>query len=301
MKNVLSIAGSDPSGGAGFQADLKTMCALGVYGMTVITAVIAQNTQGVYRLQEVEPDMVAAQIEAVFEDIRVDAVKIGMVSNAEIIRVIREGILRYKAKNIVIDPVMVAKSGDPLLRPEAEQAVRDFSSLADILTPNIPEAEILSGMSIRSKEEMLLAAEKIAVLGAANVLVKGGHLVGADAEDLFYANGLTTGNAAGRAIWLPAKRIETRHTHGTGCTLSSAIACRLALGDSPEAAVRAAKDYITQAIADSYAVGKGNGPVGHLTDLYRRAGMDPAVFEAAAPETAAPAAEITVITAEVGA
>jgi hydroxymethylpyrimidine/phosphomethylpyrimidine kinase len=271
MKYVLTIAGSDSGGGAGIQADLKTMCALGVYGMSVITAVTAQNTRGVYGVQEIEPDMVAAQIEAVFTDIRVDAVKIGMVSSAEIIRTVRDCLLRFKAQNIVIDPVMVAKSGDPLLRPEAEQAVRDFTALADMLTPNIPEAEILSGLKICTEDDMLRAAEKIAVLGGGSggprhLLIKGGHLPGTGAEDLFYSGG--------RAVWLPAKRIETRHTHGTGCTLSSAIACRLALGDSPEAAVRAAKDYITQAIIDSYDLGKGTGPVGHLSALYRRAGME---------------------------
>jgi hydroxymethylpyrimidine/phosphomethylpyrimidine kinase len=249
------------------------MCALGVYGMTVITAVTAQNTQGVYRVREIEPSMVTAQIEAVFDDIPVDAVKIGMVSSIEIIQTIRECLFRYRAKNIVIDPVMVAKSGDALLRPEAQQGAREFAALADILTPNIPEAEILSGMSIRSREDMIRAAEKISALGRGprNVLLKGGHRLGqyqlgTEAEDLFYTGG--------RAVWLPAKRIETRHTHGTGCTLSSAIACRLALGDSPEEAVRAAKKYITQAIADFYAVGKGNGPVGHLAALYRRAGME---------------------------
>jgi hydroxymethylpyrimidine/phosphomethylpyrimidine kinase len=277
MKNVLSIAGSDSSGGAGIQADLKTMCALGVYGMTVITALTAQNTQRVYKVLEIESGMVAAQLEAVFTDIRVDAVKVGMVSSVEIIQTIRECLLRFNAKNIVIDPVMVAKSGDPLLRPEAEQAVRDFTALADILTPNIPEAEILSGMQIHTKDDMLLAAEKITALGGGsrgpkNVLVKGGHRLGTDAEDLFYSAGMAPGT--GRVLWLPEKRIETRHTHGTGCTLSSAIACRLALGDSPEAAVRSAKKYITQAITDFYAVGKGNGPVGHLTDLYRRAGLE---------------------------
>jgi hydroxymethylpyrimidine/phosphomethylpyrimidine kinase len=225
----------------------------------------------VYRVQEIEPGMVAAQIEAVFTDIRVDAVKIGMVFSAEIIQAVRECLLRFKAQNIVIDPVMTAKSGDPLLRPEAREAVRDFAVLADILTPNIPEAEILSGLRIHTKEDMLRAAEKIAALGGVSrgprhILIKGGHRLGTDAEDLFYSGG--------RVVWLPAKRIETRHTHGTGCTLSAAIACRLALGDSPEAAVRAAKDYITQAIKDCYAVGGGNGPVGHLTALYRRAGLE---------------------------
>jgi hydroxymethylpyrimidine/phosphomethylpyrimidine kinase len=241
------------------------MCALGVYGMTVITALTAQNTQGVYRIEEIDGGMVAAQIEAVYSDIRVDAVKIGMVSSREIIGVIREQLLRFNAKNIVIDPVMTAKSGDPLLKPEAEEAIREFSAMADVLTPNIPEAEILSGESIQSRDEMIHAAEKIAAMGAKSVLVKGGHRRGSDAEDLFYSSGA--------AIWLPARRIDTRHTHGTGCTLSSAIACRLALGDSPEEAVRSAKDYITRAIADSYAAGKGNGPVGHLAELYRRAGL----------------------------
>jgi hydroxymethylpyrimidine/phosphomethylpyrimidine kinase len=219
----------------------------------------------VYRVQEIEPGMVAAQIEAVFTDIRVDAVKIGMVSSTEIIQTVRDCLLRFKAQNMVIDPVMVAKSGDPLLHPEAEHAVRDFAALADIITPNIPEAEILAGLSIRTEEDMQRAAEIIAEQGAKNVLIKGGHRLGTDAEDLFYSSG--------RVVWLPAKRIETRHTHGTGCTLSSAIACRLALGDSPETAVRAAKEYITQAIKDCYAVGGGRGPVGHLSALYRRAGM----------------------------
>jgi hydroxymethylpyrimidine/phosphomethylpyrimidine kinase len=271
MKHVLSIAGSDSSGGAGIQADLKTMCALGVYGMTAITALTAQNTRGVYRVQEIEPGMVAAQIEAVFTDIRVDAVKIGMVSSEEIIGTIRDCLLRFKAQNIVIDPVMVAKSGDPLLRPGAERAVRDFAALADILTPNIPEAELLSGMTIRTGEDMLRAAEKLAARdgtsrGPRHILIKGGHRLENGAEDLFYSGG--------RVLRLPAKRIETRHTHGTGCTLSTAIACRLALGDSPEEAVRAAKDYITRAIRDAYALGGGSGPVGHLADLYRRAGME---------------------------
>jgi hydroxymethylpyrimidine/phosphomethylpyrimidine kinase len=271
MKNVLTIAGSDSSGGAGIQADLKTMCAFGVYGMTAITALTAQNTQGVYRVLEIEPSMVAAQIEAVFTDIRVDAVKIGMVSGTEIIKAVSGCLLRFNAQNIVIDPVMTAKSGDRLLRPEAEQSVRDFAALADILTPNIPEAEILSGIPIHTADDMLLAAEKIAALngvsgGPRHILIKGGHRLGTGSEDLFYSGG--------RAVMLQAERIETRHTHGTGCTLSSAIACRLALGDSPEAAVRAAKDYITQAIKDSYAVGGGSGPVGHLAALYRRAGVE---------------------------
>jgi len=266
MKNVLSIAGSDSSGGAGIQADLKTMCALGVYGMTVITAITAQNTQGVYRVQEIEPPMVDAQIDAVFKDIRVDAVKIGMVSGTDIIHIIRARLLELHAKNIVVDPVMVAKSGHRLLRPEALDAVRELAGIADVVTPNIPEAELLCGFAIESEDDMQSAARKIASLGVKNVLVKGGHRLGSDASDLLFADG--------KFVRLQTRRIDTRHTHGTGCTLSSAIACRLALGDSVEDAVRAAKDYITEAIANAYAVGGGNGPVGHLAALYRKAGIN---------------------------
>ena len=265
MKNVLSIAGSDSSGGAGVQADLKTMCALGVYGMTVITAITAQNTQGVYGVQEIEPPMVEAQIDAVFKDIRVDAVKIGMVSSADIIHIIRKSLLNLKAKNIVLDPVMVSKSGYELLRPEAIDAVRELAGIADVITPNIPEAQLLSGLSIKTEDDMQEVARKIAALGAKNVLVKGGHRLGSDAVDLLFAGG--------NFVRLQTRRIDTKHTHGTGCTLSSAIACRLALGDSVEDAARAAKDYITEAIANAYAVGGGNGPVGHLAALYRKAGI----------------------------
>ncbi|MCL1930747.1 MAG: bifunctional hydroxymethylpyrimidine kinase/phosphomethylpyrimidine kinase [Treponema sp.] len=265
MKNVLSIAGSDSSGGAGIQADLKTMCALGVYGMTVITAITAQNTQGVYGVQEIDPPMVEAQIDTVFKDIRVDAVKIGMVSSTEIIHIIRKSLLARKAHNIVLDPVMVSKSGHELLRPEAMDAVRELAGIADVLTPNIPEAELLSGLSIKTEDDMQEVARKIAALGAKNVLVKGGHRLGSDAVDLLFAGG--------NFVRLQTRRIDTKHTHGTGCTLSSAIACRLALGDSVEDAARAAKDYITEAIANAYAVGGGNGPVGHLAALYRKAGI----------------------------
>ncbi|MCL1855908.1 MAG: bifunctional hydroxymethylpyrimidine kinase/phosphomethylpyrimidine kinase, partial [Clostridia bacterium] len=238
-----------------------------VYGMTVITAITAQNTRGVYGVQEIDAPMVAAQIEAVFNDIRVDAVKIGMVSGIDIIHTIRESLLERKAKNIVVDPVMVSKSGYSLLRPEALDAVRGLAAIADVLTPNIPEAELLSGLSIKTEEDMQAAARKIAVMGAKAVLVKGGHRLGNDAVDLLFADG--------KFVRLQTTRIDTKHTHGTGCTLSSAIASRLALGDSVEAAVRTAKDYITRAISDAYPVGGGSGPVGHLTDLYRKAGMHP--------------------------
>jgi hydroxymethylpyrimidine/phosphomethylpyrimidine kinase len=266
VKNVLTIAGSDSSGGAGIQADLKTMCALGVYGMSVITAVTAQNTQGVYGVQEIDPPMVDGQIRAVFEDIRVDALKVGMVSSAEIIETIRERLLALKAKNIVVDPVMVSKSGYSLLRKDAEQAILRLVEIADVVTPNIPEAEILAGFSIKTGEDMRRAAGIIAGLGAKNVLIKGGHRMGDGAGDLLLAGGTY--------VFLRAERIDTKHTHGTGCTLSAAIACRLALEDTVEEAARAAKKYITQAIADSYNLGKGTGPVGHLAELYRKAGME---------------------------
>ncbi|MHB9292810.1 hydroxymethylpyrimidine/phosphomethylpyrimidine kinase [Hollandina sp. SP2] len=266
MKNVLTIAGSDSSGGAGIQADLKTMCALGVYGMSVITAVTAQNTREVYGVQEIDADMVERQIQAVFEDIRVDAVKVGMVSSAGIIKTIRERLLALGAKNIVVDPVMVSKSGYSLLREEALPAIRVLTEIADVVTPNIPEAEILAGFPIKTEEDMRLAAGVIAEQGAKNVLIKGGHRMAEGAADLL----LTRGNF----VFLRAGRINTKNTHGTGCTLSAAIASRLALGDPVEDAVLAAKDYITQAIADSYDAGKGPGPVGHLHALYRRAGME---------------------------
>jgi hydroxymethylpyrimidine/phosphomethylpyrimidine kinase len=267
MKNVLSIAGSDSSGGAGIQADLKTMCALGVYGMTAITAVTAQNTQGVYGVREIEPALIKAQIDAVFRDIRVDAVKIGMVPGAEGIGVLRECLAAFNAKNIVVDPVMVSKGGFRLLRLEALDAVKGLAAIADVFTPNIPEAELLCGFSIAAEEDMRKAAWKLAALGAKNVLIKGGHRLGADAADLLFTGG--------GFVRLQTRRIDTIHTHGTGCTLSSAIASRLALGDPVEEAVRAAKDYITGAIMDAYPVGQGIGPVGHLAALYRKAGMEP--------------------------
>jgi hydroxymethylpyrimidine/phosphomethylpyrimidine kinase len=265
MKNVLTIAGSDCSGGAGIQADLKTMCALGVYGMSVITAVTVQNTRGVYGVQEIDTDIVDGQIRAVFEDIRVDAVKVGMVSSAGIITTIRERLLFLGAKNIVVDPVMVSKSGYSLLRKEAEQAIHELTEIADVVTPNIPEAEILAGFSITGEEDMRRAAECIAGRGAKSVLIKGGHRRAAEAGDLLLAGG--------EFRFLRADWVDTKNTHGTGCTLSAAIASRLALGDTVEEAVRAAKAYITRAIADSYSAGKGAGPVGHLAALYRKAGM----------------------------
>lgn len=236
--------------------------------MTAITAITAQNTRGVRAVREIEPPMVAAQIDAVFSDIRVDAVKIGMVSGADIIRVIRDSLVSYKARNIVLDPVMVSKSGCRLLREDALEAVRELAAIADLVTPNIPEAELLCGFSIKTEDDMRKAAEALVALGAKSALVKGGHRLGSDAADLLFTGG--------RFVMLRTGRIDTLHTHGTGCTLSSAIASRLALGDTTEAAARAAKDYITRAIADAYPLGGGTGPVGHLSALYRRAGMEEA-------------------------
>lgn len=264
MKHVLTVAGSDPSGGAGIQADLKTMCALGVYGMSVITAVTVQNTRKVYDVQEIDPRIVAGQMDAVFEDIRVDAVKIGMVSDEKIIGTIREQLLRHGAKRIVADPVMVSKSGYRLLRKEAEAAMAGLVEIADVVTPNIPEAELLTGLEIRSPWEMEEAARRIRGMGAKNVLVKGGHLPG-DANDL-----LLTEEGE---FWLPGPRIPTKNTHGTGCTLSSAIACGLARGYPVRRAVQEAKTYITQAIWDSLSIGQGVGPLGHMVQLYRDAGL----------------------------
>jgi hydroxymethylpyrimidine/phosphomethylpyrimidine kinase len=280
MKNVLSIAGSDSGGGAGIQADLKTMCALGVYGMTAITAVTAQNTQAVRGVQEIGEQMVEDQISAVFEDMRVDAVKVGMVSSAAIIGAVERCLKRYGAENVVLDPVMVSKSGCHLLKSDAIGRMREFVACARVVTPNIPEAELLCGFPVRTGADMRAAAEALVGMGAKSALVKGGHRM--DAADA--GGGRRTGSnrggyssdlllAGGEFLWLESPRIDTKNTHGTGCTLSSAIACRLALGDSVVDAVRAAKAYITQAIADATDIGMGASPVGHMAALYRRAGM----------------------------
>lgn len=266
MKHVLTIAGSDPSGGAGIQADLKTMCAHGVYGMSVIAAVTVQNTKKVYDVQDIAPHIVAGQIDAIYTDISVHAVKIGMVSNTTLIDTIRSKLVEYGAQNIVVDPVMVSKSGYRLLKEEAEGSIKSLCTIADIVTPNIPEAEILSGMQIHSNQDMYAAAERIVSLGAKNVLIKGGHRDG-DADDLLYT-------AKGDILWFPSPRINTKHTHGTGCTLSSAIACNLATGMLMPHAVSAAKAYITIAIKNGLDIGHGVGPVGHLVQLYEDVGME---------------------------
>lgn len=259
MKTALSIAGTDPSGGAGIQADLKTMTMNGVFAMSAITALVAQNTTGVKAIVEMTPEFVGQQIDVVFEDIPPDAVKIGMVSSTPLIEVIAERLRFYQAKNIVVDPVMVATSGDRLISEEAVDTLkRCLLPLATVVTPNIPEAEILSGMTIGSEADMEAAAGKISREYSCAVLLKGGHNVN-DANDLLYAHG--TGK------WFYGKRIQNPNTHGTGCTLSSAIASNLAKGFDLETAVERAKAYISGALAAMLDLGKGRGPMQHNFNL----------------------------------
>lgn len=255
MKTALSIAGTDPTGGAGAQADLKTMTVNGVFGMSVITALVAQNTTGVRAVQESTPEFLRQQLDAVFEDIVPDAVKIGMVSSSELIRVIAERLRYYKARNVVVDPVMVATAGSALIQNDAVQTmIRELFPLAAVITPNIPEAEVLSGMSIRTKAEMEAAAAKINASCGCAVLLKGGHSVN-DANDLLCADGCLQ--------WFEGRRIENPNTHGTGCTLSSAIAANLAKGYPLEQAVQRAKDYLSAALAEMLDLGSGSGPLDH--------------------------------------
>lgn len=265
MKNLLTIAGSDSSGGAGIQADLKTFAAHGTFGMSVITAVTAQNTCGVTKVQNIDCAVVKAQIEAVFDDIRVDAVKIGMVSQPEIIETIANCLRYYQPKIIVVDPVMISKSGYPLLAPEAcATLIKELLPLATLLTPNLPEAEAITGLRVTKKEEMRPVAEKIIALGAQAVLVKGGHL-NDTADDLLFDGA--------NEVWFPGKRIATKNTHGTGCTLSSSLAANLAKGLSLREAVQSSKDYVTTAIEHGIALGSGCGPTHHFVELYRKAGL----------------------------
>ncbi|MCE5285681.1 MAG: bifunctional hydroxymethylpyrimidine kinase/phosphomethylpyrimidine kinase [Pelosinus sp.] len=265
MKKVLTIAGSDSSAGAGIQADLKTFAAHGVYGLSVITAVTAQNTQGVTAVENLTNAIVAKQLEAIFSDIAVDAVKIGMVSQAKTISVIAEKLTEYKAPQIVVDTVMVSSSGYPLLEPKAQQVlVRELLPLAAVVTPNIPEAEVLSGLKIRSCDDMKEAACCIREMGPQHVLVKGGHALGDPVDVLFDGAEFTI---------LSGKRINTKHTHGTGCTLSSAIAANLAKGLSAAEAVCRAKEFITMAIEHSLDIGRGAGPTHHFYGLYEKSGM----------------------------
>lgn len=258
---VLTIAGSDSGGGAGIQADLKTIAANGCYGMSVITALTAQNTLGVRAIHAVPVDFVQAQLDAVLPDIGCDAVKIGMLFSAELIRTVAEGLQRHGVKRIVLDPVMVAQSGDKLVQDEAIEALRKYLiPLAGIITPNLPEASVLLGRDIRTAKEIRLAAVELAGLGCGAVLIKGGHLESGDCDDCLYLA------AEKRMILLPGKRVATGNNHGTGCTLSSAIAANIAKGAEVEAAVRRAKVYITAAIeaGAAYKIGNGHGPVHHF-------------------------------------
>ena len=257
MEAVLSIAGSDSSGGAGIQADIKTIAAHKLFAETALTALTAQNTCGVSGVLEIEPAFVAAQIDRVFEDIRPAAVKIGMVSSAAIIEAIAERLVAHQAQHIVVDPVMVATSGSRLINEEAVEAlVQYLIPLAEVITPNMPEASVLCGFDVVDEASMERAALKLAKMGKGAVLVKGGHRTDR-ADDLLAATD-------GSLVWLRAPRIATENTHGTGCTLSSAIACGLAQGYTAEQAVRSAKDYVYGALSDGLNLGKGSGPLNHM-------------------------------------
>ena len=259
MKTALTIAGSDSSGGAGIQADIKTMTANGVYAMSAITALTAQNTTGVTGIFEATPEFLAQEIDAIFTDIYPDAVKIGMVSSAELIGVIAEKLHTYGAKHIVVDPVMVATSGDRLITEDAVSALKELLlPLATVLTPNIPEAEILSGMTIRSAADMEAAAWAISEQYGCAVLCKGGHQIN-DADDLLWRSG--TGK------WFHGKRIANPNTHGTGCTLSSAIASNLAKGCDLDTSVERAKAYISGCLSAMLDLGHGSGPMDHMFAL----------------------------------
>lgn len=255
MKTALTIAGSDSSGGAGIQADIKTMTANGVYAMSAITALTAQNTMGVTGIMDVSPEFLGKELDSVFTDIYPDAVKIGMVSSSELIEVIAEKLREYKAVNVVLDPVMVATSGARLISEDAvETLVRELMPLADIVTPNIPETEVLTGMKISTPEDMERAAREVSERYGCGVLCKGGHRVN-DANDLLWSDG------TGR--WYRGERIENPNTHGTGCTLSSAIASNLAKGYIMGESVERAKRYISGALGAMLDLGKGSGPMDH--------------------------------------
>ncbi len=266
MKKVLTIAGSDSCGGAGIQADLKTFAANGVYGMSVITAVTAQNTQGVMAVQNINIKIIEKQMEAIFEDINVDAVKIGMVSCGEAIKSIARAFDIYHPKKSVLDPVMISKSGYKLLQLDAIQILKDeLIPRAYLVTPNLPEAEVLTGNKIKSIEDMKKCACDMYQMGAKKVLIKGGHL-SLDPIDVFY-DGTDY-------VLFHGERLSVINTHGTGCTLSSAIASKLALGLDIIEAVKQAKAYINQVISHALSIGKGIGPTHHFYDLYRKAGLD---------------------------
>lgn len=256
MNVALTIAGSDCSGGAGIQADIKTMTANGVYAMSAITALTAQNTTGVADIMEVTPKFLSEQLDSIFTDIYPDAVKTGMVSSSELIDVIADSLARYEARNIVVDPVMVATSGAKLISDDAIQTLRyRLLPLAVVITPNIPEAEVLSGISIKSENDMITAARKINAEYGCSVLLKGGHKLN-DANDLLVQTDEDV-------IWYRGRRIDNPNTHGTGCTLSSAIASNLAKGHNLDVSVKYAKNYISGALEAKLDLGKGSGPMNH--------------------------------------
>ena len=260
MNTALTIAGSDSSGGAGIQADIKTMTAHGVYAMSAVTALTAQNTTGVTGIMEVTPEFLREQIDDIFTDIYPDAVKIGMVSSSRLIEVIAERLAHYGAANIVVDPVMVATSGARLIGEEAVDTLKErLLPMATVLTPNIPEAEVLSGMDVRTAEDMERAAALIGDTYGCAVLVKGGHQLN-DANDLMYRGG--------RLKWFRGKRIHNPNTHGTGCTLSSAIASNLAKGRDLDASVEMAKRYLSLALSDMLDLGRGSGPMNHAFAIH---------------------------------
>lgn len=259
MKTALTIAGSDPSGGAGIQADIKTMTMHGVFAMSAVAALTAQNTTGVYGIMEVTPEFLANQLDCIFTDIYPDAVKIGMLSSAGIMKTVAKKLRKYKAKHVVLDPVMVSTSGSRLMREDAAFVMQEeLFPLAEVITPNIPETEVLSGMKIRNAEDMERAAEQLYLKWHCAVLCKGGHRIN-DANDLLYWDG--------KARWMEGKRIDNPNTHGTGCTLSSAIASNLAVGHDLEEAVRRAKEYLSGALAAGLDLGKGSGPMNHAFAL----------------------------------
>lgn len=259
MKKVLTIAGSDCSGGAGIQADIKTVTVHKMYAMSVITALTAQNTLGVTDILNSTPEFVSAQMDAVFTDIYPDSVKIGMVSSSEIINAIADKLIEYKAKNIVLDPVMVSTSGHKLIFDDSRDALlKRLLPLADIITPNIPEAEVLCGFNIKNCDDMIKAGEYIAQNYSGAIFIKGGHLV-SDATDLLYYKG--------KIHWFKCKKIENPNTHGTGCTLSSAIACNLADGKGVVESIKCAKEYLTGAIGAMLDLGKGSGPLEHTYNI----------------------------------
>ena len=259
MRTALTIAGSDSSGGAGIQADIKTMTANGVFAMSAVTALTAQNTTGVTGIMEVSPEFLKQQIDSIFTDIRPDAVKIGMVSSSDLITAIAEKLAEYHAENIVVDPVMVATSGAKLISDDAIDTLKErLLPMASVLTPNIPEAEVLSGMAVKTEEDMIRAAERISEDFHCAVLLKGGHQLN-DANDLLYRDG--------DYRWFYGKRINNPNTHGTGCTLSSAIASNLAKGYDLDEAVERAKAYLSGALEAMLDLGAGSGPMDHLFDL----------------------------------